>query len=60
MEIIKTEPRLRGATLEGISANLYGGSIKIAMPISAPAAISRAAHGDVRYSKVCGLKPDFA
>jgi hypothetical protein len=28
MEIISTFPRLRGATLEGISANLHGGSIK--------------------------------
>jgi hypothetical protein len=28
MEIISTFPRLRGATLEGISANLYGGSTK--------------------------------
>jgi hypothetical protein len=28
MEIISTFPRLRGATLEGISANLHGGSIE--------------------------------
>src|SRR5229473_3534754 len=36
---LRPKPRLQGATLEGISANLYGDSIKTAMLISAPAAL---------------------